>query len=233
MTSSELFDRLISILLPQRCVICGELVEYEDYWCEKCGTAEEVPYTRLGQISCEIPHSFAGAIAAIEYSAQSRQMILRLKSQGDRRIIQFFANEMSAVITQHWDDIRFELIVPVPSSTGKLKDRGFNQAERLARYLGKSIGVAVQSEALMRHENTQSQQGLSAQERRDNAEKSYDIGKCASYTTGKVVLLVDDVFTTGSTAAACAEKLLNAGAQNVYIVTAAHQKQLADDNDSL
>ena len=65
MDRSELLDRLISILLPHRCVICGDLVEYEDYWCETCASVGETPYTRTGQVVCAIPHGFAGALARL------------------------------------------------------------------------------------------------------------------------------------------------------------------------
>jgi len=233
MTSLELFERIISILLPQRCLICDELVEYEDYWCEKCAVPGEFPHTRYGAVECELPHSFMGALAAIEYSGPARQMILRLKNQGDRRVLQFFANEMSSVIAKYWSNVHFDLIVPVPSSTKKLKERGFNQAERLSRVLGKSIDVSIQDEALARGEDTHSQQGLSAQERRVNAKESYNIGKYAPRTAGKSILLVDDVFTTGATAAACSFKLLEAGAKSVYIITAAHQPITGSPNKDM
>lgn len=218
MDHTELPGRLLAVLFPHRCLFCDEVVEYGDFWCGKCGEGGEPPYKKLGGVERDVSHSFAGALAAVEYGGV-RKSVWRLKDKGDRRIMQFFAGEMYAMILEHWREIRFDFIVPVPSTASKRRERGFNQAELLARYVSGHTGVPMRRDMLIRREATQVQHGLTAAERRINAAKSYDIGNPEG-AAGKTILLVDDVFTTGSTVAACSDKLLAAGARSVYVVTA-------------
>ncbi|MCL2068944.1 MAG: hypothetical protein FWH00_03505 [Oscillospiraceae bacterium] len=206
----ELLDRVISLFLPQRCVFCDKLVEYDDYWCEKCGKPGEPPFTRQGNIG---PNAFAGA----EYSGNIRNAVFKLKDRGDKRAAKFFAHEIYCAI-----NITFDVIIPVPMARSKFDQLGYNQAQLLGDALGRMTGVPIRADALIRHEDTLVQHGLSAAQRETNAARSYDIGN-AQGLQGKTILLVDDVYTTGSTARACTKKLLEAGAGAVYTAAAASQ----------
>lgn len=228
MDYAEIPDRFISVLFPQRCAFCGEVVAYDDFWCGKCGEDGKPPYARSGRIECDFPHSFADALAALEFSGKVRNLIWRLKEKADRRILRFFAGEMQLVMAEHWSGIRIDLAVPVPSTGSRLKERGFNQAELLARHVSRYAGIPMRGDALIRREATRDQRELTATQRRVNAERSYDIGNPKGIA-GKIVLLVDDVFTTGSTAAACSGKLLEAGADRVYVLAAARSPLGGED----
>lgn len=223
MDYTEILDRFISVFFPQRCLFCGEVVEYDDFWCGRCAIDGKPPIAKHGRVERDSRHSFADALAAAQFSGGVRKLIWRLKEKDDRRILRFFAGEMLAVMSEHWGLAKFDAVVPVPSTASKMKERGFNPAEMLARHVGRGAGIPVHSGALMRLEATKVQRGLTAAERRVNAAKSYALGMAESLT-GKTVLLVDDVFTTGSTADACSRKLLEAGANSVYVVTAAFTK---------
>lgn len=219
-----ILDRFVSILFPQRCAFCGEVVAYDDFWCGKCGEDGNAPYARLGRADCEFPYNFSEALAALEYAGKVRDSIWLLKDKADRRALRFFVGEMRAVMVEYWSGVRFELVVPVPSAASKLKERGFNPAEMLARQVSGDIGILMREDVLVRRELSRDQRGLTAAERRVNAEKSYDVGNPAGVES-KTVLLVDDVFTTGSTVSACTDKLLDSGAVGVYVLAAAAVKK--------
>jgi ComF family protein len=112
------------------------------------------------------------------------------------------------------------LLVPVPLHPRRLAERGFNQAALLAFDLGRRSGVPVCERALVRRADTPSQAGLSAAARRANVARAFAV-RHLSKIAGRVVVLVDDVHTTGATARACARALRAAGAAEVRLVTVA------------
>jgi ComF family protein len=113
-----------------------------------------------------------------------------------------------------------EALVPVPLHPRRQRTRGFNQSELLAEALGHQAGIAVAASALVRRKDTRSQTGLSAAARRANVKDAFAVRRRAQ-VAGRTVVLVDDVLTTGATAAACARALRAAGAREVRILTAA------------
>jgi ComF family protein len=112
------------------------------------------------------------------------------------------------------------VLVPVPLHPRRLRERGFNQSELLAQALGRRSGLVVAPEALVRRKETPPQTGLTAAARRSNVSGAFTVRR-RSRVAGRVVVLVDDVVTTGATARACAAALRAAGTTEVRLVTAA------------
>jgi ComF family protein len=110
------------------------------------------------------------------------------------------------------------LLVPVPLHVTRLRERGFNQAVLLARRLGRARGLPVASRALVRLRATHAQPGLGATARRRNLADAFAL-RPGTAIARRVVVLVDDVLTTGATADACAAVLLAAGALRVDVYT--------------
>ena len=107
-----------------------------------------------------------------------------------------------------------EAIVPVPIHSSRRRARGFNQAEVLAEILGDKLKIPVEPQMLTREKKTRPQKELSAAERLKNLSGAFAAGKeCGRI---KRVLLVDDIYTTGSTIEACARVLQSAGVETVY-----------------
>ncbi len=117
---------------------------------------------------------------------------------------------------EHWDLI---LVVPVPLHPARLRERGFNQAELLAKILAQKINVPLNG-ALERIRYTTTQTAFDRVERMENLRGSFRLRKKIG-VRGLHVLLVDDILTTGSTLSECARVLREAGARSVYAVTAA------------
>jgi ComF family protein len=115
-------------------------------------------------------------------------------------------------------DASFDVIVPLPLHWKKRWQRGFNQSDLLARDLGRRTNIGVMP-ALRRVRNTTSQAGLTSAKRRQNVSGAFRAAKQA--LEGKRVLLIDDVMTTGATAASCARALKLAGARQVTLLTLA------------
>jgi ComF family protein len=117
-------------------------------------------------------------------------------------------------------DERFDAVTPVPLHWRKQWQRGFNQSDLLARAVARRRGIPV-VRALRRTRSTQTQAGLSNTERRKNVAAAFQCRRSGETLAGRRVLLIDDVMTTGSTAAACARVLKQAGAARVVLLTVA------------
>lgn len=113
--------------------------------------------------------------------------------------------------------LSYDCIVPVPASS---RARGYNVPERMARPMARAVGVPLEPKALVRVHAARRQEGLSLDERLANVAGAFRVARPEA-VEGKRILLVDDVLTTGATASACAQALLDAGAQSVFAVALA------------
>jgi len=112
-----------------------------------------------------------------------------------------------------------DLVVPVPLGRQRMIERGYNQVGLVARPLAALQGWRYSPRSIARVRETRSQVGLSAAERKENVTDAFSAD--AARVTGKNILVMDDVATTGATLASCADALLKAGAQTVYALTLA------------
>ena len=163
---------------------------------------------------------FARGASLGPYEGALRTVIHELKYRGRRPA----AAELARRLVDR-GDVRSAIdggavLVPVPLHPRRRAERGFNQAELLARELGRRACIPVCDGALVRRADTRSQAGLTAAERRANVRDAFAVRRKAR-VTGRAVVLVDDVYTTGATARACAAALRAAGAAEVRIVTVA------------
>lgn len=114
-----------------------------------------------------------------------------------------------------------ELVVPVPLHRSKLRKRGYNQSELLAKYISKNTDIPF-VDILKRIKKTPKQSQMTKEERRKNLKNAFEVKRSKmEILKGKSVLLVDDVYTTGSTADECSKTLIKYGASKVYVITIA------------
>jgi ComF family protein len=211
----ELGDRLLSLLYPQRCVFCGKVVEYDDFFCETC---RDLPQPK--RLADAIP-----TVAAYRYEGGARHAVLTLKITPDSRTVTVLCGAMCRALEQ--EHFAFDFVVPVPISPHTRRKRGYNQAKLLAEPVAAHFGKPLCEEALTRLNAGAVQHKLGARERQKNAAASFQKGQAAQ-VRGKRVLLLDDVHTTGSTLAACGALLYSLGAVEVCAVTAAYVDKNAD-----
>jgi len=220
-TVRELGARLLDLVIPPRCVGCGE----RDRWlCDECRTrlsalpaercarcaAPGVP-THLCSACYRSPPPFDELRAPLLHDALARDLVLALKYRGHRHLAPILAD-----IAAQCAPAGGEIVVPVPLHPTRRAERGFNQSELLAREIGARLGTPLAVDALTRQRETPSQTGLSAKEREANVRGAF---VAPTRLDGRSVLLVDDVCTTGATLAACARTLKRAGAARVLAVT--------------
>jgi ComF family protein len=191
------------------CPPCDDRLEWtKPPACPRCGAG------RPGRECAECfgrEFSFAGATALGRYEGRLRDFVLDLKFRGGRALADEFGRRLAARIER-----RFDLVVPVPMSRWKLLVRGYNAAELVAERLARHAGFPCASRALRKIRPTRPQAELEREARLVNPKGAYR----AAGVRG-VVLLVDDVLTTGATANACAEALRAAGAVEVCLAVVA------------
>ncbi len=147
-------------------------------------------------------------------------MILALKYQGRRSLTVPLGNLLAGVVMQAPGPGPPDLLVPVPLTAARLRGRTFNQAELLAAALGRELNLPVAGAALLRVRETAPQINLSRRLRWQNLAGAFKVA-AAAVIRDRRLLLVDDVLTTGATAAACTRALLASGAREVAVVTVA------------
>lgn len=220
--------RLIARLaLPPRCPGCGVPVG-EDHrfcaacwgtlrflgppWCARCCApfADDRGADALCARCMAAAPGHAGVRAAVAYGAVARTVALGLKYGGRIGLADTMARPMARLLP-----LEADVLVPVPLHRWRLWRRGYNQAALIARAVGTITGVAVAADALARTRRTPVLRGLSGRERRAAVARAFAV---TGDVRGLVVVLVDDVHTSGATADACAAVLLRAGARSVSVL---------------
>ena len=143
--------------------------------------------------------------------------VYRFKYQNKRSYGQIFAAEMERCCGRQVRRWEIDEIMPVPLHPSRKRMRGYNQAEILASELSQRMGIPFKNNVLFRIRKTVPQNELDDEERRQNLRGAF--GVSAEWIPCRNVLLIDDIYTTGSTVERCAKMLKKAGAQNVYFLT--------------
>ncbi len=208
------------------CALCrAKLRPIDGPVCARCGLpVNEYLDTEKGCGLCRsTKFNFDTAAAAGLYEGVLRDMICALKYTRRRDLVPELSGFFQGAVKDRLPG-GVEVVVPVPLFHAKRRDRGFNQAEFMARPLASALGVRLDTRRLVRKRATRSQVGLSAAARRRNLEGAFSAPPHSF--DGLSVLLVDDVMTTGSTGSECARVLKAAGARNVrFAVVARHGRE--------
>lgn len=169
-------------------------------------------------------HPYVGFRAFAYYDGVIRKAIHHLKYQNDLTIGRYLAGLLKLVYQR--TDWEVDLVIPIPIGEQKKQERGYNQAERLAKPFSESLKIPFSSDALIRISEISSQVGLNHEERRENVRQAF--AARALLVKDQRILLIDDVFTSGATMEAAATELMGAGAKQVYCLTVAKVNHLLD-----
>jgi ComF family protein len=223
----------IDLLFPRRCGLCGA---FGSFLCGACSAG--LPPALAGprcpscallsgsdSMDCRrcksLPLSpLDGLIPVFQFQDRARRLVHRLKYE----YLSALAEPMGRLMARHPDiqEMPIDLLVPVPLHPSRQRARGFNQSALLAREIGRHIGVPVEPRVLTRTRATAPQARTNtAGGRMANVDGAF---ACRKPMTGRHVLLVDDVATTGATLRACASPLRAAGAVSVHAIVFAHEE---------
>ncbi len=231
----HLLDSLIknvsSIVFPHHCAYCGRPLE-DGYFCEDC--YKKLPFIEGNTCSiCGCPignetdtcyeckngfYYFNKNISACRYTSEFSELVHRFKYHNGRYLAKPFAEFMADRLRE--EDLPADYIIPVPLHPRKEEERGYNQSELLAKYIGRILDIPMLDNVLARDIYTESQTGLKKERRKENVQGAFSV-KNRTIIDSKIILIIDDIFTTGSTINECSKVLLDNGAERVYSATLA------------
>ncbi len=219
---------LIAIVLdfvyPCYCLACRSRLQHSELLlCETCwNTLPQIP----GELevstmarNIEGPIYFSKAISVWEFDPIVQQVIHHLKYQHFHRLAailgRFMADKLTCLSLPP-----NTLLVPIPLHPTRHRERGYNQSALLCQAIAEQTGFSASPSLVQRIRYTHSQTTLNAAERRRNVANAFRVSTPAALQE-KLVVLVDDVITTGATMNACAQELLTHGARDIYLLSAA------------
>ncbi len=204
-----------------RCILCAGPARGRDL-CDGCHA--DLPWSGPACDRCAFPLPAAGTcgrcllrplphartVAALRYAYPVDRLILALKFSGRLAV----ARVLGELLADTVPDRDVELIVPVPLHPSRIRERGFNQALEIARPVARATGIRIASRTCVRTRSTQPQSALEPRARRRNVRGAF---KVVRPVAGRMIAVVDDVYTTGHTVSAVAMALLAAGATRVEV----------------
>lgn len=220
---SSVWHRSLYPLFPRRCGLCGEVVALDEALCEECAATKKI----TGKICRKCGREEADCICQQEkfspgyqsfcapyyFEGSVRRGVYRLKNNGFTELLPGMADAITETIRLRFAERSFDAVTFVPMKWLREKKRGYNQSQLLAEAVAERLGVPCVP-LLIKRKNTRSQRTSDAAQRKVNLYGAFAVADNAE-VSGKTILIVDDVKTTGYTLSECAVMLHAAGAQTV------------------
>lgn len=227
----DIWAGLLDLVYPPKCVVCGEMqskymcpecqdaiVFIKPPTCSHCGAPKPEPQCA----ECHgVVFAFDSAQSVGIYDGVLKEAIHQFKYAGHT----VMASVLGALLVQHINSradflAKIGCIVPMPIHPSRARFRGFNQSELLASEIGRALDLPVLPAALIRTRPTRPQVDLPVDKRHENVDDAFSVTR-EDVVSGRIVLLIDDVFTTGSTCDSASRALREAGAREVHVLTVA------------
>jgi ComF family protein len=227
---------LMDLCLPRICAGCGQIGGQEDgFWCAEClgniswivspicpqcgrpfPDAPHSPDHLCGECALETFH-FTSARSVVLHAGIMRDRIHQFKFGGRLEWIPPFV-ELLRIAYDNWGIPVPEIVFPVPLHVKRLRERGFNQSGLLAKEFARSLDLSVSFDTLVRKNRTAPQTRLNREQRLTNVKDAFEVPEKKDIR-GRRILILDDVYTTGTTLSECARVLKKKGASDVYALT--------------
>jgi competence protein ComFC len=231
-------QRVLDFVYPRKiyCIICGigilpkekfsvcercrrNVPLIEGRTCLCCGKPMESSSLEICSDCLEMERHFSRGFSCAIYEGKIRELIHRFKYGKQKHLVHALAEMMTDKLNaEELTDI--DRVIPVPLHKERQKERGFNQSEMLARYIAGAMGWKLDKKSLLRNKNTHFQSELTKEERKQNVQNAFSLNTNVSFE-GEKILIVDDVYTTGSTLNACAKELSKANPEEIYVISLA------------
>ena len=235
MNKIKLKEFVLNILSPPRCIACNASMPANNYamFCYNCsknyhlnnGTVCQIcgkPIYENRDDTCANCKSekiyYIKNISRYKYKGCIKTAIQNMKFKQREWISYKFGDALAKTVQAEYSDIKFDLVIAVPMSALSELSRGFNQSFEIADIVAKSIHTPLRKNILLKNPGIKTQSGLNRKERAENVKNAFYV-RNSKHIIDKTILLIDDVFTTGSTINACAKVLKKNGALAVYAAT--------------
>jgi ComF family protein len=232
----KFFQRATNIVFPAKCVICNVMTSEglalcSECWkkidfitdpnCELCGfpfdfdAGEGVFCAECNQA----PPYFDKALSLFKYSKHSKALIFKLKYHDQLHVAQFLARLIADKLQKLYE---YRVVMSVPLHGKRIRKRLYNQSAVIGSHVAKLTRLEFFPNALIKKRHDTPQNQLSRRQRKKNVLNSFDIAdEDKKFIEGRNIILIDDVYTTGSTANECSKTLKKAGCGKILVVTAA------------
>jgi ComF family protein len=229
---------IVDIIFPPMCAVCGAFFDAGGgtFFCRSCFS--KISFIRSPICPCcgfpypgerDSDHLCAGCLSGKTWFKTARSVgkydstlldaIHQFKYKGKMTAGVTLGKFMAGYDYPAFDIGNYQMVVPVPLHTKRLKERGFNQSLILAKEIARRFAIEIDFTVLTRKADTAPQVNLKRDQRRENVKGAFEIRKPETIK-GKNILLVDDVYTTGSTVRECAKVMIKGGATEVAVLTA-------------
>lgn len=223
---------LLSLLFPQRCLFCNKIISEGTWLCEqhkgsipfvkeplchRCGKKILKEEDEFCYDCHQREHYFEQGFACFEYKEEIAASIFRFKYKQARYLGKGYTQLMASHLGAKLRKLNCDYIIGVPIAKAKMRERGYNQADILAQYLGEKLQIKWIKDGMRRKKHTKPLKSLNAHQRKKVLEDVFVIDRdwCVC---GKKILIVDDIYTTGSTIDEMSKVLKKYGAKSVYFV---------------
>ncbi|GFI02102.1 MAG: ComF family protein [Lachnospiraceae bacterium] len=225
-------ERVLDLLFPKRCVVCDEIAGQEgkavcrrcrdkilyvqEPFCLKCGKQLQHEEQEYCEDCKKNRHLYIQGSALYDYGSMA-DSIFRFKYAGRMEYADFYGRELYERKAGWLSMVQPDALVPVPIHAARKRKRGYNQAELVARHLSSLCGVPVNNSLIYRPKQTAPLKDLSHSERQNNLKRAFKIRQ--NDVKLSTIVIIDDIYTTGSTIDAMSEVLHQAGISDVYFMT--------------
>lgn len=207
---ADVWKNILDFLFPSSCVLCGGHAEIEGVLCKLCSDNLYMNFSAVG----DIPEPLEFVFALAPFDESHRMLIHIFKYDGVVSAGRFLGRRLGECVAKNREIGEFDLLVPVPLHRERCRERGYNQAEVIAKCVSEISGIPYSADIVSRSRATKSQTKLSRSERIQNVAGAFEI-KNPQMVMGKSIMIVDDVVTTGATVSEIARTLISAGASRV------------------
>ena len=221
---TALYQTFFNLIYPCHCNFCkNKILDSDIYFCNDCyNTLEYLDITKKHKrdLRCENLYSYF----YFDSDSVSQKIIHLIKYENKPNLGVKMGKEFGAKLKVH--NIAADFIIPLPLHTSRKRERGYNQAEVIAKGLSQILNIPVRTDIIKRNKYTESQTKLNKTEREENVRDAFLIAECD--LTEKEIFILDDVITSGATMNACIELLEKRGAKKITALSLALVRDIHD-----